>query len=329
MADDPKETSEQKEEEAIPFDASYGYELNELLSVGTAEEPEDFVEFWTNRYASALKIEQTYKVEDTGEVRNQLRVCTITYTTTGNVEIGGWLLLPVSGKIETAYVITHGYGGRDQPDFHLPLENAALLFPCCRGLPTRSLFSSIPSDANQHVLHGIKNPHQYVHGACVDDIWTGVSLLESLYPQVRSRIGYLGISFGGGIGAMALAWDDRIGKAHFNVPSFGNNTLRLTLQTFGSGASVQEQWENSPKAVAQTLSYFDAATAAKYIKAPVHCACALRDPCVAPPGQFAIYNALPVEKELFVLSAGHTEYPDIDDENAALLNELSTFFADI
>ena len=62
---------------------------------------------------------------------------------------------------------------------------------------------------------------------------------------------------------------------------------------------------------------------------PVHIAAALADPVVAPPGQFAIYNNLPPNKQLFVLEKGHSDYPLIQVEQANLLSELSMFFDDL
>ena len=48
---------------------------------------------------------------------------------------------------------------------------------------------------------------------------------------------------------------------------------------------------------------------------------------VAPPGQFAIYNAVPGEKALFTLQAGHFEYPGQVEEERRLLQEVHQFFA--
>ena len=76
-----------------------------------------------------------------------------------------------------------------------------------------------------------------------------------------------------------------------------------------------------------THQWFDAASAARHIEIPMHFACALADPAVAPPGQFSIHNAKPGEKELFVLEAGHMDYPNQAQEETELLQELETFFA--
>ena len=137
---------------------------------------------------------------------------------------------------------------------------------------------------------------------------------------------YLGISFGGGIGALALPWEPRIQRAHFNVPSFGNQPLRLQLPTWGSAAALQS-FQLRHGNILATLKYYDAAVAAQHIQIPVHVAAALADPMVAPPGQFSIYNALPREKKLFVLEKGHSEYPRQAEQKSALLSDLKGFFS--
>jgi cephalosporin-C deacetylase len=53
---------------------------------------------------------------------------------------------------------------------------------------------------------------------------------------------------------------------------------------------------------------------------------ARRDPAVPPVGQFAIYHALAGTKRLYVLSAGHMQYPTEAAELAARDRELAAFF---
>jgi cephalosporin-C deacetylase len=137
----------------------------------------------------------------------------------------------------------------------------------------------------------------------------------------------LGISFSGGIGALALAWEQRISRGHINIPTFGHHPLRLRLPTRGSTHSLQQFYSTHKKQTLNVLRYYDAALAAKRIAMPIHCACALFDPFVAPPAQFAIYNALPTTKELFVLNAGHHSYPEQEQQTQQLIAELDAFFA--
>jgi len=163
-------------------------------------------------------------------------------------------------------------------------------------------------------------------GGCVEDVWLAVSAMLALFPHLVGHLGYLGISFGGGIGALALAWESRISKGHLNMPTFGHQPLRLRLLSNGSIQSVQQYFRTHKKQTLKVLRYYDAALAAKRITTSMHCACAKFDPCVAPPGQFAIYNAIPGKKQLFILDAGHHNYPNQAQQESELINELDAFF---
>jgi len=307
------------------FDPSYGYSLADLLAVGTAEEPEDFAHFWVNRYARAMLLDPQPVLEDLQQTVNGWRTYALGYTSTDGMKIRGWCLVPEGQSVERLCVVMHGYAGRDGPDYNLPFANTALIFPCTRGI-SRSPHPRISPNPAWHVLHNIHDPRSYVLGGCVEDVWLAVSAGRQLFPQAEERVGLLGISFGGGIGVIALGFDPRIARAHFNVPSFGNQALRLTLDTTGSGAAVRAMHKHKPEVVEKTLGYYDAASAARRIRVPVHFACALFDPMVAPPGQFAIYNAVRSEKNLYVLTAGHFEYPEQNAESTNLLHELTGFF---
>lgn len=308
------------------FDPSYGYTLPQLLAVTPPQEPKDFDAFWQSRYQKALAIAPLPHIKMMSENERGWRVFEISYTSTDNFRIHGWLLLPVNGVIKRGFVIGHGYGGRDGPDFHLPFTDAALLFPCFRGLG-RSANPSISSASCWHVLHDVDKTNRYILGSCVEDVWLGVSALLQLFPHLAGHLGYLGISFSGGIGALALPWEQRIARGHLNIPSFGHNPIRLRLPTRGSAHSLQKFYKYHKKQLLTTLRYYDAALAAKRITMPIHCACALFDPFVAPPSQFAIYNALANTKQLFTLIAGHYSYPEQQQQEQALIAELDAFFA--
>lgn len=307
------------------FDPSYGYSLAQLLAVGAPKAPSDFLAFWQQRYQNALRISPLPKTTFLRTDKSGWQVFDIRYTSTDHRQIRCWLMLPKYGVVKRGFVIGHGYGGRNDPDFHLPFHDAALLFPCFRGLGL-SCETDISSDPFWHVRHHIEDADKYVLGGCVEDVWLGVSTLLSLFPYLKGHLGYLGISFAGGIGALALAVEKRITRAHFNVPTFGNQPLRLRLPSQGSANSVQQYFREHKKQTLKVLRYYDAATAAQYINIPVHCACAVFDPCVAPPGQFAIYNALPGKKELFVLDAGHYDYPNQAQQQQQLIDGLDVFF---
>lgn len=312
---------------SFKFDPAYGYSLNALLAITPPIPPADFAAFWQERYARTMQMHPRPRIKHTGEEVDGFEVYDLRYFSTGNTVIRGWLLIPQDQPVTRALVFGHGYGGCSGPDFRLKPAGAALLFPCFRGL-SRSQHPPVSTDPSFHVLHDIDKPEQYIIGGCVEDVWLAVSALLKLFPAVRGHVGYSGISFGGGIGALALPWDERIQRAHLNVPTFGNHPLRLQLPTIGSGAAVQ-RYQQQHGNVMQTLQYYDAATAATFIRQPLHIAAALFDPAVAPPGQFAIYNALPEPKSLFVQEAGHFNYPQQAVQEQALLAELESFFAQL
>ncbi len=307
------------------FDPTYGYSLNQLLAIKPPKEPKDFDSFWQKRYQNALTVAPKPKIEFIKEDMFGWRVFAISYTSTDKSQILGWLLLPSSGIIRRGFVVGHGYGGREGPDFHLPFKDAAILFPCFRGL-SLSACPPISNEPYWHVLHDIHLKDHYILGSCVDDLWLAVSTLLSLFPDLAGHLGYLGVSLGGGIGGLALAWETRLNKGHLNVPTFGHQPLRLRLKTNGSARSLQEFYRSHKKITLNTLRYYDAASAAKRIKIPMHCACALFDPCVAPPGQFAIFNAINCEKQLYILEAGHHNYKNEALQELELINQLDDFF---
>lgn len=308
------------------FDPTHGYDLPALLQVGAPDEPADYEAFWSERYRSTLDLNPQAGIQDTGKDRRGRRVFDLTYHSTDGVQIGGWVTLPTSGIIRRGFVVMHGYGGRDGPDLHLPFDDSVIFFPCARGL-SRSLHPPISTESWWHVRHDLDKPHQYIHRGCVEDVWLAYSAMLRLFPQVKGHLGYLGISFGAGIGAMAMAWEERVARAHLNLPSFGNHPLRLRLPSTGSAASVQEFHRQHRAITERTLSYYDAATAARRIRMPVHFACALYDPMVAPAGQFAVFNSVSGEKQLFQLTAGHHGYRQAAHEQLQLLKEIKQFFA--
>jgi len=308
---------------SFSFDPGYGYSLQRLLSIEPPEAPPDFADFWQRRYRQALSCTASFTLGQSA-THAGFKIFDIEYQSTDGFTIGGWLLEPENQVVEQCILVGHGYGGRSQPDFHFDIPKTAYLFPCFRGL-SRSCCHGVSDQPNEHVLHGIDNPDRYILGGCVDDLWVGVTVMQALYPYAADHIAYMGISFGGGIGAMAVPWDARIKRVHLNVPTFGHQPLRLRLPTLGSGAAVTNYFQHHP-GISRTLAYYDAAIAAGFAAQPLHMAAALFDPMVAPPGQFAVYNVWPAPKTLFVLDAGHFEYPAQAEQEQQLLQDLRLFF---
>lgn len=309
-----------------PFDPTYGFGLEALLAMRPPAAPPGFDAFWRARYDRALLVDPQPELGDATDAGERWQVRDIVYRSTDDVRIGGWLLLPRDGPIRRGLVVGHGYGGRDAPDLDVPVEETAILFPCFRGL-SRSSAPPISSDPTFHVLHDIDKRDRYILGGCVEDLWIAVSVLERLYPQVAGRIGYSGISFGGGIGALAIGVDRRIDRGHLVVPTFGNMPVWLSLPTTGSGNAAQGYRRAHPEVI-DTLAFFDAAIAATRITQPMLVAAARFDPAVAPPCQWSIANAMKTlnHHETFILHAGHSDYPGMEAQHARLSARVRQFF---
>jgi cephalosporin-C deacetylase len=308
------------------FDPTYGLGLDQLRAIKPPEAPPGFADFWHARHERALGVDPQPRLSQSGSSHPKWQVHDIAYTSTDAFPIGGWLLLPRAGTVRRGLVVGHGYGGREQPDFDIPVTETAVLFPCLRGL-SRSSRPPISTDPAWHVLHDIDKPGRYILGGCVEDVWLAVSVLTTLYPWLEGRIGYSGTSFGGGIGALAIAFDGRIDRGHLVVPTFSNMPIWLTLPTVGSGNSVQNYRKTHPE-VLDTLRLFDAATAATRIGIPMLIAAARFDPAVAPPCQFSVANARPASNhhETFVLDAGHFDYPDMQQQHSLLSEKVGRLF---
>jgi cephalosporin-C deacetylase len=310
----------------IPFDPTYGYTLKDLLAVGVPGEPKGFERFWTDLFSRALsvKVNPRRVCEVSGSAK--CRVWEIQYGSVGGAQIGGWLMMPREGRVRRGFVVGHGYGGRDAPNLDFPMVlDSAVLFPCARGL-SKSQLAGVPSSCAGHVLCGLDSADTYVLGGCVADVWCGVTALQHLAPEVGPNLFYSGDSFGGGLGALALPWDRRIRAGHLVVPTFGNHPIRLQLKSWGSGEFVREYVVAHPDVVTEVLPFFDAAVAATRIHIPMLSVCALFDPAVPPPGQFSIHNAVSGPKELYVLRAGHYEYPGLAADQLLSQEYLVQFF---
>jgi cephalosporin-C deacetylase len=259
-----------------------------------------------------------------------LRVFEVAFNSGGGVRIGGWITRPRAGEITRGMVVGHGYGGREEPAASLPVDGGVVaIFPCARGFG-RSRMKGLADTSPRHVLHGIESKETYVHRGCVADWWNAASALLELYPEVTGKLDYMGASFGGGIGAMALAWDKRYRGAFLDVPAFGQFPLRATGEGWkctGSWEAVRGYYRRHPQ-VLEVLAYFDSAVAARHVDVPVMCACALFDPAVAPAGQFAVYNALHGRKNLFVREAGHFAWEGEAEEQRRLETAVREWFAE-
>jgi cephalosporin-C deacetylase len=287
----------------FPFDPTCGYSREQLLRVGPPEsEPADFAAFWRTTYAETLAMCSPVEVRPIWSPDAGTDVFEVFFSGLGGARIGAYVSRPRDSR--GGLVVGHGYGVFSAPVLR---RNLTVIAPCIRGFGL-STASEYPWTSSQHVLCGIRSRETYILRGSVADLWRAASVLTELYPDTAANLVYSGGSFGGGLGALALPWDPRFRAGFLDVPTFGHHPLRLRFQSTGSGEAVRKYHAEHPE-VTGVLAYFDAATAATYIRLPVVCTPALFDPAVVPPGQFAVTNAIAAEyQQTFVLEAGHWTY---------------------
>jgi len=302
-------------------------DLAMLLAIEAPPTPDGFADFWRNCFEKSQQLDPLPNLKHTGQTVGGFELFDLTFQSTNGVMISGWVLIPSEKPVNKVIIVGHGYGGCDAPNGNVPLFDCAYVYLCCRGLG-QSRVEGVPKAPNGHVLYNIHDRDQYILRGCVEDTWMAVSAVIALFPSAQSHIGLMGISFSGGIGALALPWDARIQKAHLEVPSFGHQRLRVTVPSLGSASAVQAFYAQHPE-VLTILDFYDAAIAARFVQVPVHIAAALEDAYVTPAGQFAIYNSLASARDLFVLEKGHAQYLNQAQQQADLLTKLTYFFADL
>lgn len=288
-------------------DGTYGYDLASLSAVPPISAPDGFEALWRGWYAEAMGVAPEPELTPMGR-QGAHEVYVVEHTVADGLRLRGWLAVPVGQPARVGIVHGHGYGGRDAPDFSRVPDDAAVIFPIARGQGVFNAGIGAPTPADGHVLFGIESVERYSLGRCAVDLWHAASALIEVTGSLP--LYYIGESFGGGVGALALPWDDRFIGATLIVPSFGQYDIRLQLSCEGSGEQVRRHVAVHPEA-REVLRYFDASTAAGFVRVPVRVECALWDGFVPPPGQFAVANAVG-ELELEVLPAGHAEYPGLD-----------------
>jgi cephalosporin-C deacetylase len=216
------------------------------------EPPADLAAFWRERRRRAEAVDPEPRVVEQ-VVTDGIRRLRLTYRSTDEVRIGAWVTMPADGAVERCVVRLHGYGGLAEADVRHPaLERTAVIWPCLRGMGELSRAPGLSDVSREHVLRGIASRDDYIHGGCVDDVWLAVDALAGVVPDAvgrrtaagaaRARVGLVGGSFGGGIGVMAAAWDERVAAVVLEVPSFGNHPVRVRIPCEGSGQAVRERW---------------------------------------------------------------------------------------
>lgn len=291
------------------FDGSYGFTLETLKAVQPVPAPEGLAAQWRAWREAARGVDAAPVLLSTSVVEGR-EVSLIELSGVDGVRLRAWSVAPAAGhRARVGVVHGHGYGGREEVDLRRVPDDAAAIFPVARGLGALNADVGAPEDREAHVLGGLENPDDYVIGLCARDLWLAADALIALVGDLP--LYYVGESFGGGLGALAVPWDARFIGATLIVPTFGQYDERLAVPCLGSG-EFQRAWVLRHPEAREQLRPFDASSTAAFLTVPVRVEAALWDQNVPPQGQFAVANAVR-DLDLHVLPAGHAEYPGLDE----------------
>lgn len=312
------------------FDPTCGMSFDELIRCEAPrrdEEPSDFDAFWEEVRDGARAIDPEPRVTGwrpwryasgapDGAGVGGYEVADLVFRSVHGTRLGGWVVRPQGGADEIA-VCGHGYEGRTAPACDDVAPSALCVYPVARGLPARSSLPGIGRDPGQtpHVVWGIESPETYSVVRSAADFSVAATVGPQLLPDAR-RVVYHGGSFGGGVGAMTLSFDDRFDAAVLGVPTFGNQPVRVTQPTRGSWEAARRRVADDP-AILETLRYADAASAARRVRVPVVAMPALADPIVPPPGQFAVAGSLAGPVWRHALAGAHGRWRDLGAQRSS------------
>ncbi len=295
---------------AFPFDPTHGHGLEDLLAVAPPDyEPPDFDAFWRGLRGAVEGVRLDLEVREEACPEEGFRLLRLRYAIGEGFHASAWLTVPAdTSRVRRGVIATHGYDGRFavEPRFYRP--GMIVVLPVAPGFGISADPRLPRNDALRHVLVGIESPHTYVLGRCAGAIWRSIDAAQAWLGRPIEHWHYFGWSFGGGMGALALPWEPRVRSAELGQPTFGHHPLRLEQPSTGSASAVRQRWLQDPQ-ILQTLSYFDSALSVQRLHIPTVFACALFDPAVTPPGQFAVANAHPGPKRISCFLTGHYEFP--------------------
>jgi len=170
-----------------------------------------------------------------------------------------------------------------------------------------------------YFAEGADDPTTWIFREMFQDSVIATRVLQAQPEADEDRLATMGMSQGGGMSIWNAAWNPLIRAACADMPFLGamGETLSKTIFRYPLKELVDymEQIPVGQERIRHTVSYFDTMNQAAFAKVPVHVSRGLRDPASRPDNVGAIYDALPVEKELLSLDWGHDWHPDMITSN--------------
>lgn len=294
------------------------YTKEELLKIKGDKPVDGFQDFWKAQYASARAWNGKYHVED--ELWSPVpgcRIYKVRFTSIDGFSIGMWISRPVESI--GGSLVAHGYGNVSMPPVTAHTDRT-IVHPCVRGLGL-SQCKEIPWRLDAHAGYGFDEPNRYVLVGGVRDLWIALTIMIDMFPDTADNVVCRGGSLGGGMGALAIPWDERIHYGDLNVPTLGGRIVLDYPVAPHTPGNTRKEKALASEAGMRIIDLCNASAAAQFIRVPTLITPALSDHSVPPPGQFAVANSIPEEYRILrIREVGHASPTEAD---TALEEELA------
>jgi len=263
--------------------------------------PVDFTSFWNLAKAELERIPMDVKLEHRPQLSdNEIAIYKISMANIENVRFYGWLAIPGTKGKHGAVVYIPGAGVEPLP----PLKDYAkadlvTFFLEIHGMDVETspgiYAEHRRTDLDGYQFLGMGDPSHYYYRRVLLSVVRAISYLEQREDVDPGRIGVAGSSQGGGLSIIAASIDPRVKAITANVPAFCDHLGHY----YGRPSGWPQFWKRFPRDVIEkTASYYDAALAARNVKARALLTVGFIDDICMPTTVYAAYNNLSGEKKM-------------------------------
>ncbi len=269
--------------------------------------PADFDEFWKNEIAKAAAIPLDPQITRLDKFCTDTYNCYEVSVAAPGGRVYGYLTIPVqSGAVPLLIAIEASGSGRDMPVVKQFGNRKAVLWlnvhnysPSLPAAERNKAYKSINTPVPYYMSGNTNREKYYFHrtllgfNRMVDHIITR--------PEIDSgKVGFFGVSQGGGLGLMLTALNPNIKGVCVSVPALCDHHAFKQGRRPGWPRLVNR---NDP-ATSACAGYYDAANFCKNIKVPVWIIAGLADTTCPPSSICAAFNAIPGTEKTLILEPG-------------------------
>lgn len=307
------------------------FSLNKMKKYqGTTTKPNDFDTYWDKKIKALDKFTPKVKIKrGTPKEFQSFELMEVTFNSFDGASIHAKYLRPRTKKKVPCVLQFHGYPGSSRSFFELAVfasKGFAVLAMDCRGQGGRSqdLGGYKGTTVAGHIMAGMDDTN--LDNLLYTRIFQDAALMPrvaSLLPGIDEDEIYVnGASQGGALATVCAALSKQVKKAAILYPFLSDYQRVFELeydQIAYDGLRYYSRWMDPLGEHLddwfRKLGYIDTKNFASRIKCPVLFGISLADTVCPPSTQFAVYNNMNTEKQVFAYEGkGHETIHDFDDK---------------